>query len=86
MAYVDSVSAPGYKLVSHEKYPDIVGDFRKGFAVIRELPCEILITPHPEMSSLFERKADGKLVDAGACKAYADRGEASLDKQIAGSR
>jgi metallo-beta-lactamase class B len=82
VAYVDSITAPGYQLVGHEKYPDIVEDFREGFAAIRGLACEILITPHPDASSLFERKAQGRLVDAGACKAYADRGEANLDRQI----
>lgn len=83
MAYVDSITAPGYKLVGNDDYPGIVDDFRKGFAAIRALSCDVLITPHPEVSSLFERAAGGKLIDARACKAYADRGEANLDKQIA---
>ena len=86
MAYVDSVTAPGYSLLGNEKYPAIVEDFRRGFAAIRALPCDVLVTPHPEASELFERAAAGKLVDTAACKAYADRGEANLDKQIAGQR
>lgn len=83
MAYVDSLSTPGYKLVGHTRYPDIVADFRKGFATIRALPCDVLLTPHPEASSLFERSAARTLVDADACKAYADRSEVRLDEQLA---
>lgn len=86
MAYVDSITAPGYDLVDNSDYPGIVEDFRKGFAAIRALPCDVLITPHPEVSSLFERTAEGRLLDNAACKAYADRGEANLDKQIAEQR
>lgn len=86
VAYVDSVTAPGYRLVGHADYPGIVEDFRKGFAAIRALPCDVLITPHPEASSLFERAGRGALVDATACRAYADRGEQALDAELARQR
>lgn len=83
VAYVDSITAPGYTLVDNAAYPAIVDDFRRGFAAIRALPCDVLITPHPEASRLFERVQTHQLKEAGACKAYADRGEAALDEQIA---
>jgi metallo-beta-lactamase class B len=83
MAYVDSVTAPGYQLVGNTEYPGIVEDYRRGFAAIRGLTCDVLITPHPEASSLFERATRGGLVDPAACRAYADRGEENLDRQIA---
>ena len=86
MAYVDSVTAPGYQLVDNPTRPGIVDEFHAGFAAIRALPCEVLVTPHPEASSLFERSAAGKLVDAGACKAYVERAEGNLAEQIAGQR
>ena len=86
VAYVDSITAPGYELIDNAAYPGIVEDFRTGFAAIRRLPCDVLVTPHPEASSLFERAKDGKLVDAAACRAYADRGEANLDRQLAEQR
>lgn len=83
VAYVDSITAPGYRLVDNAAYPGIVTDFRAGFAAIRALPCDVLITPHPEASTLFERVEAGTLIDAGACKAYADRGEVNLERQVA---
>jgi metallo-beta-lactamase class B len=86
MALVDSVTAPGYRLLGNERYPGIVEDFRKGFAAIRTLPCDVLLTPHPEASDLFARSAQGRLVDPATCKAYADRGEAGLDAQLAEQR
>lgn len=86
MAFVDSITAPGYRLAGDGSQPGIVEDFRKGFAAIRALPCDVLVTPHPEASRLFERSAAGKLVDGAACKDYADHGEANLDRQIASQR
>lgn len=83
VAYVDSITAPNYRLVGNRDYPGIVEDFRTGFAAIRRLPCDVLVTPHPETSSLFERVRDGRLADEAACRAYADRGEQALDGQIA---
>lgn len=83
MVYADSLTAPGYQLVGNTRSPGIVDDFRQGFATIRALDCDVLITPHPEASNLFERVAAGTLVDAKACARYADRAERALDAQVA---
>lgn len=83
MVYADSLTAPGYRLVDNPRAPDIVADFRRGFDTIRALDCDVLITPHPEASDLFARAESKTLVDASACKRYADRAEAKLDAQIA---
>jgi metallo-beta-lactamase class B len=41
-----SVSAPGYKLKSNPKYPNIVQDFESTFDYLEKLPCEVLLAPH----------------------------------------
>ena len=71
MTYADSVSTPaakGYRFTDHPERITAVGG---GLAAIAELPCQVLITPHPSASGLFERLATGKLVSAHACRAYA---------------
>jgi len=84
IAYVDSlsaVSADDYRFTDH---PDYVAMLRGTFAKVPGLPCDLLITPHPGASSLFERLA-GKapLVDSGACRAYAAGAAKRLDERLA---
>jgi len=50
IAYVDSLSAPGYQLVGNARYPHIVDDYRHTFDVVRRLPCDLLLTPHADAS------------------------------------
>lgn len=82
-AYADSVSAvapASYRFTDHPAY---VARFRRALATVAALPCDVVITPHPEASGLFDRLA-GKapMVDAGACRAYAARGEAGLRARL----
>ncbi len=84
IAYVDSlsaVSADDYRFTDH---PGYVAMLRGTFAKVPGLPCDLLITPHPGASSLFERLAgEAPLVDSGACKAYAAGAAKRLDERLA---
>ncbi|UGB38906.1 subclass B3 metallo-beta-lactamase [Frateuria soli] len=90
MVYADSLSllAAGDYRYTDPAHPERLGDFRRALAMISALPCDILMTPHPEASGLLQRlaardagKADA-LRDARACGAYADLGERSLRERI----
>lgn len=90
IVYADSlnaVSAPGFRFTAR---PELVESFRASIATIRGLPCDILLSVHPEFSGMKEKLAgrrDGAapdpFIDAGACRAYADAGAAGLEKRIA---
>ena len=88
MVYADSLTAPGYRLLDHPQLPDLVGTYRASFARLRTLPCDLLITPHPEFSGLFERVGRTGPVtrdearQTTVCTRYADRAERRLDEQI----
>jgi metallo-beta-lactamase class B len=84
IAYVDSLSAPGYRLIDNPRYPHILDDYRRGQAVVRALPCDLLITPHPDLSG-WQPEA-GKLVEPLGCAAYADRAEKALEAEAAKQR
>ncbi len=96
--YADSITAPGYRLLDHPKLPDLVDQFRATFETLRRLPCDVLVTPHPDAWSLFERvegvakesetasETSATLVDPTACRRYADRAEKALDAQIESQR
>jgi metallo-beta-lactamase class B len=91
IVYADSLAAPGYRLIDHPERPDLIAEFRQSIATIHALPCDVLLTPHPQASQLFERYVAHRRdysetrgpVDPEACKRYADRAEAALDEQIA---
>lgn len=88
IVFADSLTAPGYRLLDHPKRPQLVDEFRASFEVLRTLPCDVLLTPHPQASDLFARTekpqddASG-LIDPEGCRRYANRAERSLDEQIA---
>lgn len=85
MAYTDSVSALSDSQYRYSDYPAMVAAFRRGLDTLAALPCDIHITPHPLASDLFARLqgTDGKsLVDAGACRRYAQSGRANLEKRL----
>ena len=82
IAYVDSLSSPGYKLIGNPRYPRIVDDYRRTFATVRALPCDILLTPHPGASGWTPEKTDAPHPEPMTCRAYADEAERNLDAEL----
>ena len=90
MAYADSLSAiaaPGYRFTDHPAY---LAGFREGIATVAALPCDILLTPHPDASDFWRKVAKRKsptdaapLVDANACRDYAAAAAKNLDARLA---
>ena len=89
MVYADSqtpVSADGFFYTRSTTYPNAIADFERGFKVLDQLSCDILITPHPSASKLWERVETQTLVDANACKRYATNARGALARRIATER
>ncbi|TWI08237.1 subclass B3 metallo-beta-lactamase [Aerolutibacter ruishenii] len=85
IAYVDSLSAPGYDLHGHARYPRIAEDYRATFTKVRALPCDLLLTPHPDASGWAPETAKAPTTPMN-CRAYADNAERQFDKQSAEQR
>jgi len=89
IAYADSastISADGYRFTAH---PDRVAGVNAGIAALSSLPCNLLLTPHPGQSAMFERFAGKQpLFAVKPCRAYADaakaRFAARLERERAG--
>jgi metallo-beta-lactamase class B len=76
-----AVSGPGYRFSDH---PEYVERFRASLRKIGELPCDILITPHPAVSNLYARLAgEAPLVNTQACADYAAAAAVKLDERLA---
>lgn len=90
MVYADSltpISAPGFRFSDH---PRRVAAFRQAIATVAALPCDILLTPHPDASDFWQKVARrtsesdaAPLIDTGACRAYAAVAAKKLDARLA---
>ena len=91
LVYADSVtpvSADSFRFTDNKTYPEAIDDFKKSHAFLRAASCDILITPHPEVSNLWGRiaKRDAgerdALIDRTQCSDLAARGEAQLQSRL----
>jgi metallo-beta-lactamase class B len=86
-AYVDSmtpVSADSYRFTDH---PERVTPFRETFDRVSALKCDVLITPHPGFSNLFERLSGKEpLIDPAACRTLVTAMRKRLDDRLAKER
>lgn len=83
IVYADSlsaVSADAYRFTDHPAY---VARLRATIAKVAALRCDLLITPHPGSSNLYDRLA-GKapLIDSKACATYAATARKTLDQRL----
>lgn len=93
MVYADSlnaVSAPGFLFSHNDSYPNVLSDFEKSFAVVSGLPCDILLTPHPEVSDIlgkWQRREQGvtpdPFIDPDACRAFIAKARQDLATRLA---
>jgi metallo-beta-lactamase class B len=74
---------PGYKLVNNRTYPQIAADYRHGFQVMKNLPCDIFLGAHGGYFGMKEKYArftagdHNAFIDPAGYKAYvADREQA----------
>jgi len=84
--YADSqtpISADGFHYTHSTTYPTALDDFAHGFAVLESLRCDVLLTPHPGASHLWERIGTPALVDSSACKRLAATAREALAKRVA---
>ncbi|HEX8384641.1 MAG TPA: subclass B3 metallo-beta-lactamase, partial [Rubricoccaceae bacterium] len=58
MVYADSltpISEEGYRFSQSDRYPSVLADFERSYAVLEGLPCDVLLAPHPGAAGRFER-------------------------------
>ncbi|RZA34870.1 MAG: subclass B3 metallo-beta-lactamase [Lysobacteraceae bacterium] len=89
LVYADSLTAisdKDYRYADEAAHPGYLAAFRQTLARVSGLECDILITPHPSASRVWSRlgtAASEPLVDTAACRTYAQKAAAVLDKRLA---
>jgi metallo-beta-lactamase class B len=67
---------PGYKLAGNKAYPGIASDYRHGFQVLNDLPCDIFLGAHGsyfDLAAKYPRWKSGDssaFIDPAGYKAY----------------
>ena len=78
----------GYKLVGNKTYPQIATDYKRGFAVLKGLPCDIFLGAHGGYFGLVEKYARWKagdqdaFIDPAGYKAYIANREEAFDAEL----
>jgi metallo-beta-lactamase class B len=95
VVYADSqtpVSADDFFFTRSTRYTTGEADFARGLATLDNLPCDVLLTPHPGASSMFERlaaRAAGKanaFVDPAQCTKFVVDARAAVARRMAEER
>lgn len=95
IAYVDSLTAikdKQYRFSDDQAHPGYLAAFRQTISKVAALPCDILLTPHPQASDMWKRLGpDPKqaLLNAQACRQLAEHAgkalQTVLDKEKVGN-
>jgi len=95
VVYADSlnpVSADGFRFSGSANTPSVVAAYERAISTVEELPCDILLSPHPGffgMQEKLRRRSAGEadvFVDSKACRAYAGAARTALEQRIATER
>jgi len=91
-ASLNPAAPPAYRF-SDLHHAWLVASFRRTFAAVRSMPCDILITAHPSQSRGAEKRRrfdqgskSNPFIDPSACRAYVQDFAAALDERLAQER
>ena len=89
VVYADSltpVSAPAFRF---EDVPGRVERFRRSIATVGKLPCDILLSVHPDFADLGRKRtaqtddrSRNPFVDSTGCRTYAEDAARSLERRL----
>ncbi len=89
-ASLTPVAADDFHYLGDDRHADLTPAFRRVMQDFARLPCDILISAHPDHSGadeklrrLLEGATPNPFIDAQACRDYAAKNEAKLDARIA---
>jgi metallo-beta-lactamase class B len=80
---------PEYKLTHNPKYPEAVADYRRTFAILKSLPCDIPLAPHgsffdtlAKMERLQKGQKPNPFIDPAGYRTYVTRAEAAFEAAL----
>jgi metallo-beta-lactamase class B len=96
LVYADSltaISSDGFRFLGDQTHRDVSETFRRSIATVKALPCDIMLSTHPDASGLFEKlarrtlsPAPDPLIDKDGCRTYAANAGRNLDARLKAER
>lgn len=84
IVYADSISAVSADAYRFSDHPALLATFRSTFDKVAAFDCDLLLTPHPSASKMFERMSGAQpIASPGQCAAYAATGRTRLAERLA---
>lgn len=89
MVFGDSLTSIGPKTFRFRDHPHVIADFQHSFGVMETLPCDVLVTAHPEFNDVLEHHAlqaeQGTTIffDPAACRDLVAGARRFLAKRLA---
>jgi metallo-beta-lactamase class B len=87
------MSAPGFRFTGDESRPSTVDGFMHSIARLESLPCDVLLTPHPELFDMEaklqrwrEQPNVNPFIQSESCKHYAVEARRNLQHRLAEER
>ena len=70
-------------LVTSDEDHILIDAYRTGLMKLRQLDCDIIVTPHPSASHMRDRLLQPEgLIDSNGCRFYANNVSKRLDKRL----
>lgn len=95
LVYADSLNAfglNGFRYGGDKRWPTAQQELKASIAKVAALKCDILVSAHPEVSDLWEKKArqakegNTTFIDPDGCRKYAQKGAERLAEQLASEK
>jgi metallo-beta-lactamase class B len=93
VAFMCSLSVPGYRLVDNAAYPRIADDYAATFRKVAALPCDVPLMQHGSQFGLAEKRArleagggPNPFVAPADCRAIVERARAAFERELARQR
>ena len=90
---LSSVSSEGFRFLGDRTHPDVSETFRRSIATVGALPCDIIVSVHPDFTGLFDKlkrrstsPARDPFIDSAGCRTYVSSASQSLDRRLEAER
>ena len=76
------------RLLGNTSYPSIVADYERSFPVLRELPSDVFLAPHPAQFNMLEKRerataGSNPFIDPTELRRYVDQSEKQFREALA---
>jgi metallo-beta-lactamase class B len=83
-----STSVAGNRLVNNRQYPQIVSDYERSFATLRQMPCDVFLGAHGEFFHLDAKRAllgkggPNPFINPAEFRAYIDESQRDFERDL----